>query len=549
MNYYKKQDFIMDFYDNRYASKRNAVFGKNIVATSNILASQAGIEIIKKGGNAVDAAIAAAAALTVVEPASNGIGGDAFAIINFDNKIYAINASGFSPKDLDVKKILSLNLDKMPLYGVIPVTVGGIPASWESLIKKFGRLKLIDVLEPAIRYAENGYAVQPQAALDWKEAYNIYMKASDNLKKEEFKYWFDTFTFNGKTPKLGEIVKLPFHAKTLYDIGKTNAECIYRGEYAERIDSFMKKYGGYLSKEDLSGYYTEFVNPITLNYRGYDIYEIPPNGHGITVLMTLNILSNFDFNDLNETDRVHYQIEALKLAFTDTKKYVSDINYMKTSIDEMLSKKYAEKRASLINKNKALEPINHIFSSGDTVYLAASDSFGNMVSYIQSNYTAFGSGIVIPETGIALQNRGANFSLDPSSDNFIAPHKKPYHTIIPAFICRDSKPYGALGIMGAFMQPQGHVQVISNLIDYNLNPQVALDKPRWQWVGSKNIELEYNFDNNLYKELLSLEHNASKKDYITYFGYFGRGQIIIKNDNDVYCAGCDGRTDSGIAVY
>ena len=539
----------MDFYDNRYASKRNAVFGKNIVATSNILASQAGIEIIKKGGNAVDAAIAAAAALTVVEPASNGIGGDAFAIINFDNKIYAINASGFSPKDLDVKKILSLNLDKMPLYGVIPVTVGGIPASWESLIKKFGRLKLIDVLEPAIRYAENGYAVQPQAALDWKEAYNIYMKASDNLKKEEFKYWFDTFTLNGKTPKLGEIVKLPFHAKTLYDIGKTNAECIYRGEYAERIDSFMKKYGGYLSKEDLSGYYTEFVNPITLNYRGYDIYEIPPNGHGITVLMTLNILSNFDFNDLNETDRVHYQIEALKLAFTDTKKYVSDINYMKTSIDEMLSKKYAEKRASLINKNKALEPINHIFSSGDTVYLAASDSFGNMVSYIQSNYTAFGSGIVIPETGIALQNRGANFSLDPSSDNFIAPHKKPYHTIIPAFICRDSKPYGALGIMGAFMQPQGHVQVISNLIDYNLNPQVALDKPRWQWVGSKNIELEYNFDNNLYKELLSLEHNASKKDYITYFGYFGRGQIIIKNDNDVYCAGCDGRTDSGIAVY
>lgn len=539
----------MDFYDNRYASKRNAVFGKNIVATSNILASQAGIEIIKKGGNAVDAAIAAAAALTVVEPASNGIGGDAFAIINFENKIYAINASGFSPKDLDVKKILSLNLDKMPLYGVIPVTVGGIPASWESLIKKFGRLKLIDVLEPAIRYAENGYAVQPQAALDWKEAYNIYMKASDNLKKEEFKYWFDTFTFNGKTPKLGEIVKLPFHAKTLYDIGKTNAECIYRGEYAERIDSFMKKYGGYLSKEDLSGYYTEFVNPITLNYRGYDIYEIPPNGHGITVLMTLNILSNFDFNDLNETDRVHYQIEALKLAFTDTKKYVSDINYMKTSIDEMLSKKYAEKRASLINKNKALEPINHIFSSGDTVYLAASDSFGNMVSYIQSNYTAFGSGIVIPETGIALQNRGANFSLDPSSDNFIAPHKKPYHTIIPAFICRDSKPYGALGIMGVFMQPQGHVQVISNLIDYNLNPQVALDKPRWQWVGSKNIELEYNFDNNLYKELLSLEHNASKKDYITYFGYFGRGQIIIKNDNDVYCAGCDGRTDSGIAVY
>ena len=538
----------MNFYDNTYTSKRNVVFGKNIVSTSNVLASEAGIEIIKKGGNAVDAAIAAAAALTVVEPTSNGLGGDAFAIINFENKMYAINGSGFSPKNLNVDKILSYNFDKMPLYGVLPVTVGGIPSTWAALIKKFGKLKLIDVLEPAIRYAKEGYAIEPQAALDWKEAYNMYLNASDNLKKEEFKYWFDTFTFNGKTPELGEIVKLPYHAKTLYDIGKTDSECIYRGEYTEKIDAFMKKYGGYLSKEDLNEYYPEFVIPITTNYRGYDIYEIPPNGHGITVLMTLNILSNFDFNNLSELEKIHYQIEALKLVFTDTKKYVADINYMQTSIEEMLSKDYAKKRASLINKNKALEPINHIFSSGDTVYLASSDSYGNMVSYIQSNYTAFGSGIVIPETGIALQNRGANFSLDPNSDNFIAAHKKPYHTIIPAFICKDSKPYGALGVMGAFMQPQGHVQVISNLIDYDLNPQAALDKPRWQWVGDKNIELEYNFDNYIYKELSSLGHNITKKDYITYFGYFGRGQIILKNDNDVYFAGCDGRTDSAISV-
>ena len=310
----------MDFYDNTYPSKRNVVFGKNIVSTSNILASQAGLEILKKGGNAIDAAIATAAALTVVEPTSNGLGGDAFAIINFENNLYAINGSGFSPKNLDVDKILSLNLDTMPTYGLLPVTVGGIPATWATLVKKFGKLKLIDVLEPAIKYANEGQAVQPQVALDWKESYYTYLKESDKLKKEEFKYWFDTFTFNGRTPELGEIVKLPYHAKTLEDIGNTNAECIYRGEYAENIDAFMKKYGGYLSKEDLNEYYPEFVTPITTNYRGYDIYEIPPNGHGITVLMALNILSHFDLKDLTPLESTHYKIEALKLAFIDTKK-------------------------------------------------------------------------------------------------------------------------------------------------------------------------------------------------------------------------------------
>ena len=265
--------------------------------------------------------------------------------------------------------------------------------------------------------------------------------------------------------------------------------------------------------------------------------------------MALNILSYFDLKNSSPLEREHYKIEALKLAFTDTKKYVADIYHMKTSIEEMLSFEYGKKRAALINNNKALEPVNHIFSSGDTVYLAAADSYGNMVSYIQSNYCAFGSGIVIPETGIALQNRGANFSLDINSDNFIAPHKKPYHTIIPAFICKDSKPYAAFGVMGAFMQPQGHLQVISNLIDDDLNPQAALDKPRWQWVGDKNIELEYNFDDSVYSGLSEFGHNVIKKNHITNFGYFGRGQIILKNNNDVYFAGCDGRTDSGIGVF
>lgn len=533
-----------DFYNNSYPSKRNSIFASNgMVATSNILASEAGLEILKNGGNAVDSAIATAAALTVVEPTSNGLGGDAFAIVYFKNKIYAINGSGFSPKNLNVEKILSLNLNKMPLYGLLPITVFGIPATWAALSKRFGKLKLSEVLKPAIKYAEEGFAIEPTVALDWKEAFNIYLKASNNNTIKEFKYWFDTFTFNGKVPKLGEIVRLPYHAKTLKEIGKTNAECIYRGEIAYKIDRFMKEHKGYLSKDDLNDYYPQWVEPIKTNYRGYDIYEIPPNGHGITVLMALNILENFEDSNL------HFQIESLKLAFADTKKYVADIKYMRTSIEEMLSKEYSQKRAKLISKNAVLKPKEHIFSSGDTVYLATADRDGNTVSFIQSNYTAFGSGIVIPKTGIALHNRGANFSLDKTSDNFIAPRKKPYHTIIPGFLCKDDKPIGAFGVMGAFMQPQGHLQILTNMIDENLNPQTSLDKPRWQWIKDKTIEIEHNFDNKKAKELEKLGHKIVRKKDKNYFGYFGRGQIVFRNENNILYGACEPRTDSGISVF
>lgn len=533
-----------NFYNNPYPSKRNLVFASNgMVATSNILAAEAGLEILKKGGNAVDSAIATAAALTIVEPTSNGLGGDAFAIVYFKNKIYAINGSGFSPKNLDIKKISSLNLDKMPLYGLLPITVGGIPATWAALNKRFGKLKLAEVLKPAIKYAEEGFAIEPTVALDWKEAFNIYLKASNNNTIKEFKYWFDTFTFNGKVPKLGETVKFPYHAKTLKEIGKTNAECIYRGEIAERIDKFMKEHKGYLSKEDLNDYYPKWVEPIKTNYKGYDVYEIPPNGHGITVLMALNILENFE--DYN----LHFQIESLKLAFADAKKYVADIKYMRTSIEELLSKEYSKKRAKLISKNAVLKPKEHIFSSGDTVYLATADKDGNMVSFIQSNYTAFGSGIVIPETGIALHNRGANFSLDKDSDNCIAPRKKPYHTIIPGFLCKGDKPIGAFGVMGAFMQPQGHLQILTDMIDENLNPQASLDKPRWQWIKDKTIEIEHNFDNKKAKELERLGHKIIRKTDKNYFGYFGRGQTVFRNENNILYGACESRTDSGISAF
>lgn len=535
-----------DFYNNPYPSKRNIVFGSNgMTATGNMLASEAGLEILKKGGNAIDAAIATAAALTVVEPASNGLGGDAFAIVYFEGKIYGINGSGFSPKNLDIEKISSLK--KMPLYGLIPITVGGIPAAWAALSKRFGKLKLIEVLEPAIKYAEEGFAIQPAAALDWKEAFNIYLKESNNNTIKEFKYWFDTFTFNGKVPELKDIVKLPYHAKTLREIGKTNAECVYRGEIAERIDKFMKEHKGYLSKEDLNDYYPEWIEPIKTNYKGFDVCQMPPNGHGITVLIALNMLENFEIKD--SVSNLHRRIEALKLAFADTKKYVSDIKYMKDSIlEEMLSKEYGKMRAKLISDNKTSIPKENIFSSGDTVYLAAADKYGNMVSFIQSNYTAFGSGIVIPETGIALHNRGANFSLDKDSNNFIAPRKKPYHTIMPGFLCKDGKPLAAFGVMGAFMQPQGHLQILTNMIDDNANPQASLDKPRWQWVGNKTVEIENNFDKKLAKELEKLGHKIIRKPDKNYFGYFGRGQIIFK-ENDILYGACEHRTDSGISVF
>lgn len=536
--------FNFDSLEYKYPSRRNVVFGNNgMVATGNILASQAGLEIIKKGGNAIDAAIATAATLTVVEPTSNGLGGDAFAIVWFNGEIYGLNGSGFSPKSLNADLVSSLGYDKMPDYGLIPITVGGIPGAWASLIKRFGKMTLKEVLEPAIRYAKEGFAVQPEVARCWQEAFNIYLKELPS--HNEFQGWFDTFSFNGKAPNAGDIVKLPYHAKTLETIGKTNAEDFYKGDIAEKIDLFMKKHGGYLTKEDLSLYEPEWVTPLSVNYKGFDVYELPPNGHGITVLMALNILKHFDIKDLDSFESVHYKIEALKIAFTDVKKYVSDRRHMKVKIEELLSESYAKKMASLITKN-ALTPKANIFSSGGTVYLASADAYGNMVSFIESNYMGFGSGVVIPETGIALQNRGANFSLDKDSPNYLMPLKKSYHTIIPGFISKDKKPLGPFGVMGAFMQPQGHLQVLTNIIDYNMNPQEALDRPRWQWTDSKTIELEQGFENSLALKLSRAGHNVVVKADSS---SFGRGEIIFRNDDGVLCGGCEPRTDAGIAVW
>lgn len=549
---------------NRYKSERNVMYAKNgAVATSNPQAAQAGLEILKKGGNAVDAAVATAATLAVTEPTSNGIGGDAYSLvwIESEKKLYGLNASGFAP-ELMTKEAYK-GLEKMPRHGFGAVTVPGIPSAWAELNKKFGKLSLYECLKPAIDYAREGYIVYPNVAKLWKESFEDYtndLKEIDNIKtpiekkeieinltdKDILKDWFDTFTINKKAPNAGDIFKCEEQAKTLEEIAITNAESFYRGRIADLIDKHSKKFGGMIRKSDLERYRPQWVEPISTNYKGYDIYEIPPNGHGITVLMALNILKELNLDEEKETvDNIHKMIECMKLAFADSKKYVTDREKMSVSVDEMLNQSYAKKRSELI-KDKAILPKAGEPFCGGTVYLCTSDKDGNMVSHIQSNYMNFGSGVVIPNTGIALHNRGNNFSLDENHDNVVEPFKKPYHTIIPGFIKKDDAAIGCFGVMGAFMQPQGQFQVLTNLIDFNMNPQEALDAPRWQWIDGMSIEIEDDMKENIANGLKEKGHDVKVvSDKIN----MGRGQIILKNKNGGYICGTEKRCDGSVAIY
>lgn len=524
-------------------SRRTVTFGRRgMVATSQNLAASAGLDILKKGGNAIDAAIATAACLTVVEPTSNGLGGDAFAIIWFKNKLYGLNGSGFAPEKTDRQKILDMGYKKMPIRGWIPVMVPGIPATWAALSKKFGKLKLIECLEPAISYAKDGFTVSPIVSKLWKNAFSEFNR---DLKGEEFEELFKTFSKDGQTPKAGDIWKLENHAKTLETIGNTYAEDYYRGDIADKIDKFSKKTDGNIRKEDLEKYEVTWVNPVNINYRGYDIWEIPPNGDGIIALMALNILKQFELGQCDDFNSIHQKIEAMKLAFADGHKYIADKKYMDVKVEDLLSESYAKLRKNLIS-DKALVPQAGKPSGSSTVYLATADSSGNMVSYIQSNYKGFGSGIVVPETGIAFQDRGANFSLDINSPNVIAPLKKSFHTIIPGFITKDDSAIGPFGVMGEFMQPQGHLQVVSNMIDYNMNPQSALDAPRWQWISGKKILVENEMPKELVKSLIERGHEIEIAENRL---SFGRGQIILKKENGVYAGGTEPRTDGCVASW
>lgn len=527
-----------------YPSQRFPFYGrKGMVATSNALAAQAGLEMLKKGGNAVDAALAAAACLTVLEPTSNGIGGDAFAIVAFQGELYGLNASGPAPQAIRLRALQEQGYKEIPKYGFVPVNVAGAPAGWAALSKRFGRLDLKEVFAPAVDYAENGYPVSPVLSRQWNRAFEIYSK---HLQSEEYKPWFDTFAPEGRPPQAGEMVRLRDHAKTLSLIADTKAEAFYRGEIAERIDSFSKKHGGYLRAEDLAAYQAEWVDPIFTKYGDLEVWEIPPNGQGIVALMALNILRGFDLKpeDKHAARTYHLQIEALKLAFTDAQKYVADDKHMQASVPYLLSEEWAKEKRKLIRPDALLPPPSQEVKGG-TVYLCTADAEGNMVSFIQSNYMGFGSGLVVPGTGIALHNRGHNFSFDPQHVNCLAPGKRPYHTIIPGFLTKDRRPLGPLGVMGGFMQPQGHVQVVMNLVNFGHNPQAALDAPRFQWIKGNQVQLEKTMPQEVVEQLASLGHEITVTEENT--GY-GRGQIILKA-GDVLVGGTESRVDGTVAVW
>lgn len=526
-----------------YGSHREVVYGRRgMVCTSQTLASQAGLDMLKKGGNAIDAAVATAICLTVLEPTSNGLGSDAFALIWTQGKLYGINGSGWAPAGLTRGELLKRGYDQVPLRGWEPVMVPGAPATWAEVHRRFGRLPFEDLFEPAIAYARDGYAVMPNLAAMLADSAKAFVPYKG---KKLFQELFDTFFPHGRAPKAGDILKLPDLAKSLELLRDSHCQALYDGELADAIDAWSRETGGLIRKDDLAVYRPQWVDPIHTSYRGYDVWEMPPNGHGLVVLMALDIASGFIFSKRDEAEALHRQIEAMKLAFCDGKQYIADPCFMKTSVDEWLSPEYADRRRALIADEALLpEPID--VNCGGTVYLCSADGEGNMVSFIQSNYNGFGSGIVVPGYGISLSDRGHNFSMDLASANCVGPRKKSYHTIIPGFLTKDGSPVGPFGVMGAFMQPQGQFQVLLNTIDYHLNPQAALDAPRWQWVGGKTIEMERAFPTAVVEELRRRGHDVVVKDDIQ---TYGRGQIIWRDEQGTLIGGTEPRADGGVAAW
>ena len=528
-----------------YPSARYPVYaGEGMVAASSPQAAAAGLEALRAGGNAVDAAVAAAAALTVAEPCSNGIGSDAFAIIWSGGKLHGLNASGKSPANISIEKLLAQKpyLKAMPASGWVPVMVPGAPAAWAALNGKFGKLPLARVMEPAIRYAAEGYPLSPNLPA-------AFARMAARLKAEgggpAFEEWFRTFLPNGGLPKIGDILVLKNHAETLKAIAETKAEAFYSGDLADRMVADSNEFGGFFCKEDFSSYQCDWVDPVSVNYRGYDVWEIPPNGQGICALMALNILKEFEFAQRESADTFHKQWEAMKLAFSDALAHITDPKYMREDFREWLRPEYGARRAMEITESAGLYTAENPPKSG-TVYLCTADREGNMVSYIQSNYMGFGSGVVVRGTGISLQNRGYDFSLDPKAPNALAPGKKSYHTIIPGFLTKDNKPIGPFGVMGAYMQPQGHVQVVTNMVDFGLNPQQALDAPRWQWIKGKEFIVESRFSAEISRALKSRGHEVSVSLDTS---SFGRGQIILRRENGALVGATESRTDSNIACW
>lgn len=528
----------------RYPSRRFPVYARGgMVNASSPQAAAAGLEMLRSGGSAMDAAVAAAATLTVTEPTANGLGSDAFALIwsEKEQRLFGLNASGPAPMGITREKVLTESADgKMPAHGWTPVTVPGAPGAWAEITRRFGRKSLAENLAPAVRYAREGYPCAPNLAESWQHALKRYREI---LQGDCFDAWFRTFAPDGRAPEAGDMVRLPGHADSLQAIGESGGAAFYTGELARKIDAESRKYGGYLRFEDLAAFAPLWVEPVSVDYRGYRVCEIPPNGQGIAALMALNILKEFSFEAKECAETFHRQIEAMKTAFADAFACVTDPACMTVDPRDLLDPAYGARRAREIG-HEARTRIPALPPKSGTVYLCCADGEGNMVSYIQSNYMGFGSGIVVGDTGIALQNRGADFSLNPAEVNCLAPGKRTYHTIIPGFLMKDGAPVGPFGVMGGYMQPQGHVQTVMNYVDFRMDPQQALDAPRWQWLRDGDVIVESGFDASIARELQRRGHRI-RVDLST--PAFGRGQMIVRLNNGALVGGTESRTDSLIA--
>ena len=532
----------MNFHNYPFPSQRMPVMACNgIVATSQPLAAQVGLSILQRGGNAADAAVATAVALAVLEPTSNGIGSDAFALVWDGVQLHGLNASGRAPAALEAANVREQGYKAMPANGWLPVTVPGAPAAWSDLNQRFGRLSLAEIMAPTIAYAQEGYPVSPIVAQGWGSAANRFLRSKDQAVAG----WATTFTKSGRTPGAGERWFSPGHAQTLKVLVERGARDFYEGELAEKIVAWAKATGGILTADDLAAHQNSWVEPISVNYRGHDVWEIPPNGQGLTALIALAILEGTDLPNhaLHSEEALHLQIEAMKLAFADAYRYIADPECADVPTAGLLDPDYIASRRRLIG-SQARVPEPGTPSQGGTVYLCTADRDGMMVSYIQSNYQGFGSGVVVPDTGIALQNRGACFTLEAGHPNEAAGGKRPYHTIIPSFLTRGGQPIGPFGVMGGFMQPQGHTQVVVGTVDYDLNPQAVLDAPRWRVTGGLDVDLEFGCPEYILTGLATRGHKVTVP---VGRGGFGRGQIIWRLDDGVLVAGSDLRAD-GAAI-
>ncbi len=544
-----------------FATRSEVIAENGMVATSHPLAVQIGLDVLKEGGNAIDAAIAVNAALGLMEPTGSGIGGDLFAIVwsAEDQRLYGLNASGRSPLGMSYEdlqqELEERGRESIPAYGVLPISVPGAVDGWFSLHERLGSMPMDEILAPSIRYAEEGFPVPEVIASYWRTGARIHSDRAGAFREE--------MTIDGRGPEKGEIMTRPELADTYRLLAQEGRDVFYEGEIADRIDAWMRENGGYLRKQDFENHTSTWVDPVSVNYRGYDVYELPPNGQGIAALQMLQILEEYDLSEMgrNSAEALHHLVEAKKLAFEDRARYYADPEFAEVPVERLISEEYADRRREEIGgyANQTLRAGDVQLEDGDTVYLTTADSEGNMVSLIQSNYRGMGSGVVVPGLGFVFQDRGELFSMDPDHANVYEPGKRPFHTIIPAFVMQDGRPFMSFGVMGGGMQPQGHVQILTNIIDFGLNLQEAGDNPRWRHTGSTQptdsaddflrgggtVNLESGIPYSVVRELIGMGHEIG----YGIGGYGGYQAIMWDPERGVYTGASESRKDGHAAGY